>query len=212
MQKDNVLNIFKDCDFRGELSRGNFKEKIIKNFPKGLNFKYFHGMSKVCIIPTGADYVIKIPFNGVWYDYDKSFDYFWCANDDENHKWDYCFTEMICYNYAKKEKVEKAFCKTKLLGYTNDYPIYIQQRASVFSDLKEEEDYRSERTEDYCCSHGFRCFNPVWIADAIEYYGQSQFSRLMDFIDNYGIDDLHTENIGYIKNKPVLIDYSDFCD
>lgn len=212
MQKDIVLNVFKDCDFSGRLTKDNFEEKILNNLPEDFSYKYFYGVSKLCIIPTGADYVIKIPFNSSWYDADEEYEDFVSASGDFRHEWDYCFAEVICYQEAKREKVHQMFCKARLLGYIDDYPIYIQQRAITYYDLKGEDttDARTPNTTEYCNKKGFSCFNSVWIADAMEYYGQNVFNRMMSFIKSYNIGDLHDENVGYIGKQPVLIDYSDF--
>jgi lantibiotic modifying enzyme len=58
--------------------------------------------------------------------------------------------------------------------------------------------------------HCFRCFDPEWLADAFEYYGLKTFNKLMNFIYEYNITDLHTDNIGYIGTRPVILDFSDF--
>ena len=214
MQRDNLLNIFKNCNFSGKLARDNFEDKIIDNLPKNFSYKYFYGVSKVCIIPEGADYVIKIPFNSIWDDSNEEYEDFNNATYDNYHNWDYCFAEVFYYNTAKKEKVHKIFCKARLLGYINNYPIYIQERAVTYynknEDMLNEEDERINSTREYCKKNGFPCFNSVWISDALEYYGQKTFNRMMSFIQSSHIRDLHEDNIGYIGQKPVLIDYSGF--
>ena len=35
-------------------------------------------------------------------------------------------------------------------------------------------------------------------------------NKLLEFIRTVGINDLHDGNIGYIENRPVLVDYSSF--
>lgn len=215
MQRDSLLDVFKDCDFSGKLTSDNFEERIIDNLPESFSHRYFFGASKVCIIPEGADYVIKIPFNSSWYDADEEYEDFRSATSDENHTWDYCFAEVLCYKEAKREKVHRMFCKARLLGYVNNYPIYIQERAVTYCDLNgddDREDARTPSTRDYCRKNGFSCFNPIWIADALDYYGQKMFNKMMSFIKSYRIGDLHDENIGYIGQRPVLIDYSDFFE
>lgn len=219
MQRDYLLSIFKNCDFYN-LAEDNYEEKILYELPGDFSYQFFHGVSKLCIIPEGADYVIKIPFNSFWDIDTEEFLDFENANFDDEHYWDYCFTEVICYNKAKSKKVNKAFCKAKLLGLVNDYPIYIQERAETYYNLKKkgknqesdynDEDDRTPRTKDYCKKHGFFCFNPIWCADAIEYYGKKRFNKIMSFVKENNIGDLHTDNIGYVGRKPVFIDFSDY--
>lgn len=214
MQRDSLLSVFKDCDFSGKLTDDNFEDRILAHLPESFSYKYFFGASKVCIIPEGADYVIKIPFNSSWCDSEEEYYDFNSATSDDKRYWDYCFAEVLFYNGAKREKVQKVFCKARLLGCVDDYPIYVQERAVTYYELKGEnrEDARTPNTRQYCHEKGFSCFNAIWCADALEYYGQRTFNKMMSFIKSNHIGDLHDDNIGYIGRRPVLIDYSDFCE
>jgi hypothetical protein len=219
MQRDFLLDLFKNCDFDA-LTAENVEEQVIYNLPENFSYDYSFGISKVCIIPMGADYVIKIPFRGqemlddekpYGETYYKDFN---GANTTTHSYWDYCLTEVSYYNEAKKEHINKCFCKTRLLGFINNYPIYIQERACTFREKNGDDlDYRSEKSikmKRYCEEHCFRCFDPEWLADAFEYYGLKTFNKLMNFIYEYNITDLHTDNIGYIGTRPVILDFSDF--
>ena len=46
----------------------------------------------------------------------------------------------------------------------------------------------------------------------LEFFGEEILKQLDRFIDTYGINDLHTSNVGYIGNRPVLIDYSGYFE
>lgn len=214
MQRDFLLDIFKDCDFSDMINRDNFGEAILNNLPDNFDYNYFYGVSKLCLIPKGSDYVIKIPFNTEWYDWDREYVYFFNANHDDNRKWDYCMSELLIYNLAKKEKIEKIFCKTRFLGCVNNYPIYIQERANpiYLMDGIRYSDHRTDRISEYCHQRNFQIFHSVWMADALEYYGQKIFNNAMSFIKYNHINDLHNENIGYIGNRPVLIDFSGYLE
>lgn len=41
-------------------------------------------------------------------------------------------------------------------------------------------------------------------------YGKTFFDRFVKFLEDFEIDDLHCDNIGYIENNPVVLDYSGF--
>ena len=56
----------------------------------------------------------------------------------------------------------------------------------------------------------FYIFNMEWLSDAFHFYGEKIFHKLLEFIRTVGINDLHDGNIGYIGNRPVLVDYSSF--
>lgn len=214
MQRNNLLSIFKNCDFSGRIADDNFEDKILSNLPEDFSYRFFFGASKLCIIPNGADYVIKIPFNSSWCASDEEYCEFQSGTSDNRFYWDYCLAEVLYYKEARKNAINRVFCKARLLGQVDDYPIYVQERAETYFNLHGEmtSDARTPRTREYCHKKGFSCFNPIWIADALEYYGEKKFNKIMSFIKSSQIGDLHDDNIGYIGPRPVLIDYSDFCE
>lgn len=215
MFKDNILDIFKDCSFE-DLTDQNFKELILENLPLDFNYDYCYGASKLVILPTHEDhYVIKIPFSG--YIFEDNFDSVFCnfsgANWDSKRCWDYCFTELLMYHYAKREGINKVFAKIHLVGTVNKHPIYIQEKAVTYEardDIEKKHLYTASLSEvcELCYERGYKIFNLEWITDAYNYYGDKQFHKIMIFISSIG--DLHEANIGYIGSRPVLIDYSDF--
>lgn len=218
MQRDNLLELFRYCDFEDYISDDNYEDKILAHIPYNFKYIYSSGVSKLCIIPIGADFVIKIPFNSSWNDLDEVYEKFFCATDSFDHQWDYCFSELLVYNLSKSENVNKTFCKTRLLGQINNYPIYIQERATPLKCIPEKVKIDSNEiiteTEtpsvQYCKSHGFKCFSTVWIKDAMDFYGERRLNKILAFIKNNHIHDLHNGNIGYIGDRPVLLDFSGY--
>lgn len=222
MQREKILNLFQNCDFNGELHKENFEELILEHLPDNFIFDYCHGVSKLCILPRNEKYVIKIPFNGSLYRHyspheECYYEDFAQANNDRDRNWDYCLTEVLTFREAKKYGVDNLFCETKLVGFVDNHPIYIQEKATPFSaetdiDVEYYSDERTDKTEEYCKKRKFHCFNLIWQSDAIDYYGEGIFNKLMRFINDYDINDLHTDNVGYIGRRPVLFDYSDFME
>ena len=226
MVTQNILDLLEYCIFDGELTEENFQEKILDNLPENFQYDWFYGASKCVLIPKGADYVIKIPFNGMesyeeLYDEDND-EYYGGEWYFENYTgcqhgegWDYCLAEAILYHKAKQAKILDVFCKTKLIGRVNNHPIYTQSRAIPFSwyYLKKEKDYESERSkkiQNYCKKKELPQLNSIWLADAFEYYGERRFNKIMNFIKKERLNDFHTDNIGYIGHQPILIDFSGF--
>lgn len=226
MVTQNILDLLEYCIFDGELTEENFEWKIIDNLPKDFSYDYFHGVSKCVIIPKGAEYVIKIPFTGA-----EEEDEYW---DDELEEyvnegrrywdyeysrfgegWNYCEAEVILYHKAKSQNIEKILCKPRFIGKVGGHPIYIQERAKCFC-FCSNKIYtidRTSKTTKKCKEKGYIEFNLTWQTDVLEYYGSKTFDKIMKFLnDEYITDDLHDANIGYIGNRPVILDYSGWWD
>lgn len=221
--KNNILELLKNCIFDGILTENDFWYKIVDQLPNHLSFRVYSGASKLVLIPDGADYVIKIPFTGretESYDADEDDyyeDYIDFSEALYGKGWDYCLTEAVLYHKAKQNKVEKVLCKTQFIGKINEHPIYIQERAILYWDRErynEDQEKRapySDKALGLCMKENYAQFNNKWITDAYMYYGEKLFNKIMAFITS-NICDLHGENIGYIGNRPVILDYSSWYD
>lgn len=134
-------------------------------------------------------------------------------NTPTSREWDYCQTEEWLYQQAKLQGVEACFAETRLLGFIDSHPIYVQYKGEMYnyndshSNKTPEE---RESTRNKCEQVGGYCFNVNWLTDLISFFGDEVFQKFMKFIDEYQINDLHSGNIGYINGVPVLIDYSGF--
>lgn len=218
MDKNAIIELFSECEFDGELYSEVIDEKIFAHLPDDFKYDWNEGASKLVIIPYNADYVIKIPYNGQYYCSTKQFEQFLSANNSDNYFWDYCLTETLVWRLAKTENIHKAFAKERMIGMINGHPIYIQQRVEVFTDSDEyysENKVKKEKTKNYCEKKGLMIFYEEalsWQADALEYYGPKQFDKIMSFIQRNNIGDFHNSNLGYIGNRPVFIDFSDFYE
>ncbi len=181
-------------------------------------FDYATGATKGVLIFEQLGFVIKIPFcrnsedcyyNSTYGEYESC--YFTGADTDNG--WDYCEAEANKYERAEEEGLAQCFAKTKRIGDIDGYPIYMQELANIYKSI----DYQSSHTEEdsrqvssICNSNNFYMFNLEWLSDAFHYYGEKVFHKLLEFIRTVGINDLHDGNIGYIGNRPVLVDYSSF--
>lgn len=190
------------------------------------------GASKFVILVDDIedfDLVVKIPFAGrnddVW-DYekkcyiDKGFCYFEGAADGKAG-WDYCAAEYNIYKAAEEEGLGACFAAVDILETRLKYPVYMQEKAVAFDAYYyDEEGYRSsdyeskyteeqlDSTREKCKENKIRNFNNLWLTDFIQYYGADIFAKFSRFIREKDVNDLHDGNIGYIGNRPVLIDYS----
>ena len=222
MRKEDILNLFHNCTFDGELTDYDYKEKIINKLPKEFIYNYSFGASKLVILPREENFVIKIPFTGTYMGGE-----YYCFSEaglltgNVNNEWDYCHTEEEVYNLAISHHVEDVFCKTELVGCVNFHPIYIQEFAEVLENLPITSD-ACANAEDSLISllktnkpfmkkvnNLDGNINKFWLMDVYNYFGERLFEDIVSFID--GIDDLHDGNVGYVGDRPVLVDYSGFC-
>ena len=220
MSNEEILQLFNTCTFDGILTENDFEDKVLSNLPDDLKYHYEYGATKLVIILPDCDFVIKIPFSGSYQEiyqgktdsYEEEYIDFENAGF-EDCEWDYCKVEVNRYNLAKNIGIEKYFAKTECIGMINNYPIYIQQKAEIFAEVKDLNSYSEEKkssTREKCDKEDLWCFNDCWLSDLLDYCGDKIFSFFMSFIKDNDFDDLHSSNIGYINGVPVLVDYSGF--
>ena len=188
---------------------------FVDNFP--MDFITDSGATKAVIIPAEEDFVIKIPFQGFigeYYNHDKE-----CWEDEfisydsahySDSAWDYCLSEVEIYKMAVNAGVQQIFAKTEFITTVNGHPIYIQEKADIFergehSHSREQLRKTREKTKDYYCEA-----NEDWLTDVLEYYGEDIFLDFLRFVDDLEITDLHSGNLGYINDRPVITDYSGY--
>lgn len=230
-----ILGLFEKTEFPEFLGEENV-EDFIENkthFPETFKFTWNTGASKLVILPFDADFVIKIPFNGQYFerremDYETgeiisesgwepftSEEYY---SEDMDFDGNYCGREADISNIAAAEDLDECFAITECIGRCKGYLIYKQARATaILADILDEksdslsvEERNSIR--DKCDSMGVYRFNVYWLNDFLEFFGEEILKQLNRFIDTYDINDLHSSNVGYIGNRPVLIDYSGYFE
>lgn len=217
-RKENLDEILEALSYGtfDENDEADFYPDVVQPFSEKYkkSFNYATGATKGVLIFEQLGFVIKIPFCRNSEDYD---DYYECCNyftgADTDNGWDYCEAEADKYQRAEEEGISMCFAKTEKIGEIDGYPIYMQELASIYKNV----DYQSSHTEEdsrqvnsICDSNNFYIFNIEWLSDAFHFYGEKIFHKLLEFIRTVGINDLHDGNIGYIKNRPVLVDYSSF--
>lgn len=47
----------------------------------------------------------------------------------------------------------------------------------------------------------------IWIENAIKTYGIDSFKSFLDFCYEYNVGDLHCGNIGYFRDRPIILDW-----
>ena len=216
-EKIYILNLLSTFNLK-HLSQYNFMKKL-----QALddNFILASGVSKVAIIPKEKNYVIKIPYYGKYRKSNgiKCFDPYFSSISKSS---DYCKSEEIIYNKAKANGLDTFFAEIKQIGKIKSIPIYVQRKAVIFEDVYYPEDDEEENLNE----HEISIFKTIttkysdlvedeylplsWMKDFICSYGELAFDKLYNFLSDNNIQDLHSENIGYICERPVLVDFSGF--
>ena len=216
-EKNYILNLLSTFNLK-HLSQYNFMKKL-----QALddNFILASGVSKVAIIPKEKNYVIKIPYYGKYRKSNgiKYFDPYFSSISKSS---DYCKSEEIIYNKAKANGLDTFFAEIEQIGKIKSIPIYVQRKAVIFEDVYYPEDDEEENLNE----HEISIFKTIttkysdlvedeylplsWMKDFICSYGELAFDKLYNFLSDNNIQDLHSENIGYICEKPVLVDFSGF--
>lgn len=215
-EKQSILQLLEDFDL------SHLTGKTYQNKFKSLSndFLLSSGASKLAIIPKAKDYVIKLPFAGVDYQC-KEKDEFATFHCRLSKSADYCKADIMVYNEAKDVGMEVFFAEIEQIGEVQGVPVYVQQKAEIFGDCipyedqlealdDEDDEIMTSIKSDYPYLVEEEFLPPLWVKDFILIYGTSVFDELIDFLHEHEIDDLHEENVGYIANMPVLVDYSGF--
>lgn len=208
-----ILDALSECDF-DDLDTENYYDKILFFFKQKYKkiFSYDAGASKLALIFKDFHYVIKIPFSGNYSEDDYEYGDFYNAGPWGS--WDYCEAEENIYQEAKKYGIEACFAKTEKITTINKYPIYKQEYVKVYdygvSSCHTKQD--EEKVSSFCHKEDFYACECNWLADVLAYFGEQIFNKLIFFIRDNDINDLHNGNIGYIGTRPVLMDYSGWND
>lgn len=213
---------------------------VSENFPElNISNEVYHGVSKLVLdLFPREDFVIKIPFNGLyqgkwdkeseeynpyhrWYD----FKYAPTPETQMDCNWDYCNTEVEKFLEIKERGLDCFFAETKVLcSSKNFYPIYIQERVlpinECYSETSSKRKTPSRKSQEKAkeIKNERRCYinNIEWIATALEYYGEELTRKLLDYVyeDDIVGQDLHSGNYGYRTSdgSPCILDYSSWND
>ena len=203
-EEDKFYNSLKTFDFTD--FGPNEKEDLIEHLEaEGVECECEEGVSKLVImLPHNTEYVYKFP-----YQYDG-------PTGEEFHSltgyWDYCELEVLNYISAKEKELDKYFAEISLWKIINDYHIYRQDYCIMYENKYTELKQHNEMIfmEEYELNDE-RLPN-MWAFDFIERYDKEELQKLLEFVDESSINDLHWENVGYFNGRPVLVDYSGFYE
>ena len=193
-----------DTDNLGSYLRDYFKKH-------GVQCNYDCGCSKGVIVFISMPFVIK---------FDS-----WDSSEDKRGS--ECRRELDIYHEAVKRGLECFFPKTEFLCYVSDVNFYLQQKidcqdANICDWKYREAIQKINRSVSKKIASKFQSYlekeapfyvrhiSERWIAAVISLYGKKKALELEDFIVEMGINDMHGNNVGWYKKKPVILDFSGF--
>lgn len=178
----------KHCDFSEPLTEDNFEKNIILPLAEIVKLKYTYGATKIVLMFAEIpNKVIKIPFQGYMHN-----------NEIVLFNIDYCALEQSLYADCA-DKYKKYMVPVEYIGKINNTCIYAQDKIEIIED--------SEETEDIVTIK-----NSEWYYYAIELYSKKEVDNFLAYCKTLSIFDLRNGNIGYLNDKPVLIDYGGYFD
>ena len=161
---------------------------------KGLSIH--HGATKLCIMDEyNPDWVVKLGFEPV-------------AHEQRNN---FCQIEANYFSEACARNLERFFAPIYYVGTLSKVKIFIQEKEEVDVDVIE------SSFRDYYIDHYSSSYYSEWnemneeeiICSVLG--SSSEVYRLIDFIEENDICDLHSQNWGITKDSNiVLIDYSGY--
>lgn len=211
---DNPVGLFVDFNF---LDSGECEPALVSNLEGGFyieDTKDFHccaGATKLCIIPKNShlDYVIKIPFTGVW-DTDAFNEMYIYGKFDT----DYICEEINIYNQVSPE-TRKILARNEFVGLYCGIPVYVQERANTVYAC-------SDRVINYVPKMGLKLYKTLvdgnfvgnfcknFIMDLLSLFGYAKVLTILNDLNTYTCD-FHDENYGYTRyGSPIIIDYGGY--
>lgn len=174
------------------------EEYTINFFGENTDFAFDEGCSKKVIIFRSLGFVLK---------FDE------CGDSER---------EVDLYNAAVDLGLKDCFPETRLVCYHNNFQWTYQEMArSCFQIGRKTIAQQAEnlKISSECLAiisniisdipHCTRtdCMDYKWLKLATHYFGYTFMGKLARFIQTNRINDLHRGNIGFINDRPVLIDF-----
>ena len=175
----------------------NYDNEDFENFLDINDMCWTSGCTKYAFISNNSNWVLKTEYG--------------------SNKRNYCAAEQDYYILAEECGLQNFFAETRYLITINDRDFYVQRRAEVNED----------RTSDFFYEYCSPCYSDSYFEDEDEkneaiwdsVYDMCDEDRiravfddekLLSFLEENHINDIHEGNIGYSNGFPILIDFSGY--
>ena len=207
MTEKEIISFLRECNLSRSGDYWNMELGIRKTAKDmGIPIKTCDGATKICIIFKDEDFVVKFSF--------------------EDHKVDEAVKEAEIYQDAIENHLEMFFPYTKILTTIDDVTFVLQRKIDFSAAERSEklaESYNKitqtvpDRIVDkvqaeFSKAHSSfrRRINVEWVKMCVSIYGKRRVKQLCAFVIKHKINDLHSYNVGYYKNKPLILDFSGY--
>ena len=160
-------------------------------------FNFYFGATKGVIVPKAYNFVFKFDLQS------------------EGLSEEYCEIEEDNYTKARKRNLGFCFAKCSYFDTYNGVDIYVQPKIDYEADWDSNTltEMQKSTCSKYIDSSDIASrMSEQWMIDFIEYYNEGTFNFLLRFLEDNGINDLHPGNLGYMKGRPVIFDYSGYYE
>lgn len=195
-EKNFWIEIAKDL-IKFDFFEHNYNTDEFENFLNENQMIYTNGCTKYAFICDNSDWVLKTEYGP--------------------NKRNYCAAEQDYYILAEEHGLQNFFAETRYLITINDRDFYIQRRAEV------NEDRTSDFFYEYCSPSCSDCYyededeknEAIWdsvydMCDEDRIRAVFDDEKLLSFLNENNINDIHEGNIGYFNGFPILIDFSGY--
>ena len=205
--KEELKNILLKSDITRRTSLSQVRQILASAGLSRAEYQVADGASKMCIILKRTDFVIK-----------------WSTGHDYESDFDEAYDEVLIYQRAVKAGLEMFFPKTEIFCTYNGINFIVQEKVdfSTYTIPASKENRYAHKTRTVSpaviekmdnCFYNMRRgreLNSLWASMAIVLYGKRKCKALCKFIIENSINDLHGSNIGYLKDKPIILDFSGY--
>lgn len=133
-----------------------------------------------------------------------------------------CYFSTVRYAIAEEMEVSAILLPVEFAGESKDgVEFYVQPKFKVahcdleWSESRRYNRYNANVDERLAYRVMRNCYDSrlsrAWVESAIRVYGKRFMKRFEDFTCRCEVNDLHQANVGYIGNRPVIIDYAGYC-
>ena len=202
MTEQEVIKLLKRLDIHCSYSDYKVRSLVMDN-NLDEELVVSEGVSKICLVFKNENFVVK-----------------WSRYSGEAEK------EIQLYQLAKEANIEMFFPATRQLVTLNNIVFVIQEKVDVYccdTTPRLERLYAtkaktvsdriiSKMSNDMMKAHNHysRKPNELWVRLSISIYGKHRCKRFCEFLKAHKINDLHSGNLGYKNNKPVVLDFCGF--